>query len=89
MELIVKGSFDRDVAAFTNRYLLEQVQEAMENIIKAKSISHIPNLVKLREYKNFYRILVAKDYRIGIMIRKNTVWVIRFGHRNTIYKYFP
>lgn len=89
MELIVKGTFDRDITSYTNRHLLEMVQEAFENIKNAKSISQIQNLVKLREYKIFYRIQIANDYRMGIIIRKNTVWAIRFGHRNTIYKYFP
>ncbi|MEK6615964.1 MAG: type II toxin-antitoxin system RelE/ParE family toxin [Bacteroidota bacterium] len=89
MELIVKGTFDRDISSYTNQYLLEQVQKSFENIKKAKSISQIQNLVKLSEYKIFYRIQIAADYRIGIIIRKDTVWAIRFGHRNTIYKYFP
>lgn len=89
MELNVKGTFDRDISSYTNRNLLENVQDAFENIKKARSISQIPNLVKLRGYKIFYRIQVANDYRLGIIIRKNTVWAIRFGHRNNIYKYFP
>lgn len=89
MELIVKGTFDRDIAAYTNHYLLEEVEKAIDNIKKAKSTSQIQNLVKLRDYKIFYRILISKDYRMGIIIRKNTVWAVRFGHRNSIYKYFP
>lgn len=89
MELIVKGTFYRDVATHTNRYLLQAVFDAMRNVESAKSISVILNIKKLRKYKNLYRIKVSDDYRIGLIIRKNTVWFVRFGHRSAFYKYFP
>jgi mRNA-degrading endonuclease RelE of RelBE toxin-antitoxin system len=89
MELIVNGSFYRDIAAYTNHNLLEAVYATMNNVENAKSKASICQLIKLRQYKIFYRIKIANDYRIGIIIRKNTVWFVRFGHRSTFYKYFP
>ena len=34
-------------------------------------------------------IKVGGNYRIGIIIRKNIVWFVRFGNRSNFYKYFP
>jgi len=38
MELIAKGTFYRDVAVYTNRYLLQAVFDAMHNVENAKSV---------------------------------------------------
>ncbi len=73
MELVVNGSFYRDISAHTNRDLLENVYEAMNNVEKAKSTANIRHLIKLRKYKTFYRIKIADDYRIGIIIRGKKV----------------
>ena len=89
MELIAKGTFYRDIAVYTNHNLLQAVFVAMSEIEKAKSISEINNLKKLRKYENQYRLKVFGNYRIGLVIKKQTVWFVRFGHRNIFYKYFP
>lgn len=88
MELKFKGQFNRDID-ISNRPLLEKIKEAIENVKDARNISQIRNLKKLRSYQTHYRIRVAQDYRIGIIIRNNTVWFARFGHRNIFYTKFP
>jgi len=89
MELIAKGTFYRDISVYTNHNLLQAVFDVMTGIEKSESIAKINNLKKLRKYKNQYRIKVFGDYRIGVIIKKNKVCFVRFGHRNTFYKYFP
>lgn len=89
MELIVKGTFFRDISAYTNRSLLKEVYDVMQNISNAESILNINNLKKLNKYKHQYRIKILESYRIGIVIQKKKVWLVRFGHRNSFYKYFP
>ena len=89
MELNVKGSFYRDVAAYTNSELLLQIYKAIQNIKSAEYASRIHNLKKLRKYDIHYRIKIAGDYRIGILIKKNKIWFVRFGHRSSFYKKFP
>jgi mRNA interferase RelE/StbE len=89
MELIVKGTFYRDISAYTNRHLLKEVYDVMQNISNADSIFNINDLKKLKKYKNQYRIKILKSYRIGIVVQKNKVWFVRFGHRNSFYKGFP
>ncbi|MFI5218307.1 MAG: type II toxin-antitoxin system RelE/ParE family toxin [Bacteroidia bacterium] len=89
MELNVKGSFDRDVFSFTNTALLNEVYKAIKNVQNAKTIAQINQLKKLEKYSVHYRIKIAGDYRIGVVIRKNKVWFVRFGHRNSFYAKFP
>jgi mRNA interferase RelE/StbE len=89
MELIAKGTFLRDISAYTNRNLLKEVYDVMQNISNAESILNINNLKKLQKYKNQYRIKILESYRIGIIVQKNKVWLVRFGHRSSFYKYFP
>lgn len=88
MELRYKGSFKRNFN-INNRTIVEEVYEAVINVKKASSIGQIHNLKKLRKYKTHYRIRVANDYRIGVIIKDNIVWFANFGHRSTFYKKFP
>jgi mRNA-degrading endonuclease RelE of RelBE toxin-antitoxin system len=88
MELKFKGQFNRDIN-IANKNVLEAVRDAIKNVKQAPSIQHINELKKLRKYKTQYRIKVAEDYRIGVVIHNKTVWFVRFGHRNSIYKIFP
>lgn len=86
MELIVEGSFYRDLKNYTNHNLLNAVYDTIYQVQNAKNISQIQNLIKLEKYNVHYRIKVSDDYRIGIIIRGNKVWFARFGHRNIFYK---
>ena len=88
MELRFKGQFNRDLQNY-NRNILEEVKHTIFNVKSAESISKINHLKKLKRYKTHYRIKIADDYRIGVVIRKNIVWFVRFGHRNKIYDLFP
>lgn len=85
MELKFSGQFNRDID-IRDRNVLDGVRDAILNIKSASTISQIHRLIKLKKYKVHYRIQVAEHYRIGIIIRKNTVWLLRFGHRNIFYK---
>ena len=85
MELRFSGQFTRDIA-HCNREVSREINRAIVNVKNASSVSQIQNLVKLRKYKVHYRIQVAREYRIGILVRGNTVWFSRFGHRSIFYK---
>jgi hypothetical protein len=60
MELKFKGQFNRDIDT-SNRDLLTEIRDAIINVKAAKSISHIRNLKKLRNYQTHYRIKIAED----------------------------
>ncbi len=88
MELRYKGQFNRDID-ISNTIILMAVKDAILNVKNAAGINKIHNLKKLRKYTAHYRIKIDENYRIGLIIRQNTVWLSRFGHRNNFYKYFP
>lgn len=88
MELKFKGQFNRDIDG-GNRAILVAVGEAINNVKQARNLSQVHNFKKLDEYKTHYRIKIANDYRIGIIVRGNIVWFARFGHRSNFYKNFP
>ncbi len=85
MELKFSGQFRRDIAN-RNKALSEEIRNTIKNAKEAQSLSQIQHLVKLKKYEVHYRIRVTENYRIGIIVRGNTVWFSRFGHRNLFYK---
>ena len=87
MELKFSGQFSKDID-INNRKVLEALRDTILNVENAKNTSQIHNLKKLEKYKAHYRIRVADEYRIGVIIRGNIVRFVRFGHRNIFYKKF-
>ena len=88
MKVFSKGTFDRDVAVLSDAVL----REKLEQLEKAPDISQITGLKLLRSYKTHYRIKVITDgssYRIGAVIRGNTIWLVHFLSRKKIYQRFP
>ncbi|HRO41300.1 MAG TPA: hypothetical protein PL009_00595 [Flavipsychrobacter sp.] len=60
----------------------------MQEVIAANKISDVKNLKKLTGFNDYYRIRIG-DYRIGIFLDGETVWLAAFAHRKDIYTYFP
>lgn len=57
-------------------------------IKKYSFIQEVPNLQKLKGYKNFYKIRFG-NYRAGIRITNSQLIFERILHRKDIYKYYP
>jgi len=55
----------------------------------ARDLTAIKNLKKLTDYKFLYRVKISENYRMGLKIQNNKIWLVRFGHRSTFYKEFP
>jgi mRNA-degrading endonuclease RelE of RelBE toxin-antitoxin system len=92
MKIFSRGTFDRDVATLSDTVLLIALREKIEQLEKAPDITHITGLKLLRGYQTHYRIKVITDrtsYRIGALIRGNTIWLVRFLSRKRIYQLFP
>ena len=68
--------------------LSELINDSIENVLAAKSISEIKNIKKMTGYKDYYRIRVG-SYRIGLKIENNIVIFSVLKHRKDIYKRFP
>ena len=92
MNVFTKGTFERDVEGVSDVVLLEALHEKIQQIEIASAIGQITGLKLLRGYKTHYRIkLIANDasFRIGAIIRGNTIWLVRFLPRKKIYQQFP
>lgn len=73
--------------------LTNELKAKVNNIIldfeQAKNISEINQIVKIKGFKDFYRIRI-NDYRIGFkLIEDKRVKIILIAHRKEIYKIFP
>ncbi len=88
MELRFKGKFNKDIANRSQK-VSDEIRETIWNVKLAPDISKIQNLVKLKKHKVHYRVRIANDYRIGVVIRGNKIWFACFGHRSGFYKNFP
>jgi hypothetical protein len=74
----------------------KEIRHALDNknsqIEKAENITHITGVILLEGYSHHYRIIVKSknySYRIGAIIRGETIWVVRFLPRKIVYKKFP
>ncbi len=92
MRIIVKPTFKRDCDKITNNDLLQALAAKVEQIEQAKGYENITGLKPLIGYATMYRIYVKtgkQSYRIGAIIRGNTIWLVRFLSRKRIYGQFP
>ncbi len=81
-------SFTKEYERIKNPKLASEINEAISNVSKAKSIIEIKNLKKIVGHKTAYRIRTG-DYRIGVFIENQTITFAAFDHRSKIYKRFP
>ena len=88
MQVEITKKFSKQVGNCRDNKLRAGIKEIIEKISEAVSISEIKNIKKLKGYKNIYRIRIG-DYRIGILIKNNSIVFAAFDHRSDIYKYFP
>jgi mRNA interferase RelE/StbE len=88
--MIVKidKSFEKDFKKAGNQRLNPKLLATIENIQQAMKLTDIKNIKKLKGSTDLYRIRLG-DYRIGVIINKKEVQLIRFLHRKEIYRYFP
>lgn len=94
MDVRYKPSFSRDLRKIKSDADLNMALfNFLNNVKAAKNIAGILNCKKLEDYTTLYRVKIKlnkkKDYRIGMMIRGNTIWLARLLHRNKIYDEFP
>ncbi|MGA8186095.1 MAG: type II toxin-antitoxin system RelE/ParE family toxin [Terriglobia bacterium] len=88
MKVTYRASFARDLRAIQNRSLLNRIRTIIESVEKAESLAGVPGLKKLQARGDYYRIRLG-DYRIGLIIEKDTVTFVRVLHRREVYRYFP
>lgn len=88
MEVQFESSFQRDLKKIGDRQILGKIKEAILSCKESEKLEDLPNLKKLKGYKNFYRIRV-KTYRIGIEYVDGILIFTRCLARKDIYRFFP
>ncbi len=90
MKTEFKDSFLKDIRIVKNKKLRLRLEHFILAVETAEDLSKIPNLKKLkRQKKNFYYRSRIGNYRVGLIIKENTVVFVRFLNRKEIYRYFP
>jgi mRNA interferase RelE/StbE len=59
-----------------------------EELPKLDSFTKSFNIEKMQGYQNYYKVRFG-NYRVGIQIVNNEVFIERVLHRKEIYRYFP
>jgi mRNA interferase RelE/StbE len=92
MKVIVKGTFDRDTDKARSNELRLALDNKISQIERAKNLSQVTGVKLLQGYSHHYRVVVKSknhSYRIGAIVRSETIWLVRFLPRRIIYKSFP
>jgi mRNA interferase RelE/StbE len=85
-----KDSFLKDIRSIKDKKLLSRLEQFILAVESVDNLSQIPNLKKLKGQKNkvYYRSRMG-NYRVGLVIKQDTVVFLCFLDRKEIYRYFP
>ena len=82
-------SFEKSLDKIKNKSLFQRIEKIVLDFEKAKSLTELPNIIKLTGYKYYYRLRIG-EYRVGFeKINENVLRFIIVAHRKDIYKLFP
>jgi mRNA interferase RelE/StbE len=87
MRYKIAKQFLRDLKNIDDKSIRVSVVKIVEKMENANNISDI-HFIKLRGFDSFYKKRI-RNYRIGIILEKDTVLFCRVLHRQNIYKKFP
>ncbi len=88
MKTSFTASFAKDLQRVKERTTRQRVAALITAMEQAPSTEEMVNLKRLKGANRAYRIRLG-DYRVGILIRNDTVTFVRFLQRREIYCYFP
>lgn len=88
MKVAFKRSFLKSVKKLKDQKLKDAIADSIEQIEASENLSDIKNLKKLQEFSDFYPIRIG-DYRIGIEVLDDVIYLAAFAHRKDIYGNFP
>ena len=88
MEIRYGSRFARDVARTRNPDFRRRLEEVIEDLKRASSLTEVSNVRGIVGWEGHYRIRVG-DYRLGIEMDGETVILRRAGHRREFNRYFP
>ncbi len=88
MKVPFTESFLKDVEALGDSAVKKRVRKVIAQAEQAATLKDIRNLKKLKGGDEYYRIRTG-DYRLGLVLQKDTITFVRCLHRKDIYRYLP
>ena len=89
MKTLFRESFWRDVRKnVKDKKILIRIDEIIEEVVAAASISEIKNVKKMKGAANAYRIRIG-SFRLGCFLEGDAIEFVRCLPRKDIYRYFP
>ncbi len=88
MIVAFEKSFKKDLADINDKKILLSVKNLIIDLESYSSLNEIQNLKRLKSEGKYYRIRVG-NYRIGLIVENNKIYLLRILHRKEIYRYFP
>ncbi len=88
MEIRYHNQFNRDLRRLSNPSLAARVEQVIEELKAASTISDVRGVRRMTSAGEHYRIRI-REYRLGITMDSETVILRRFLPRGEIYRYFP
>ena len=88
MEVRFSRPFEKDLKSVSDKRLVLKVDEIIESLKEAESLSGISNIKKIKGHIDCYRIRIG-NYRLGLLVENKTIWLARLMDRKEIYRYFP
>lgn len=84
-----RKSFVKDLKRHAkDKQLLARIQGIILEVEAADTLTAINNLKKLKAEGSYFRIR-SGNYRLGLIVKNETVTFVRALHRSEIYRYFP
>ncbi len=83
-----KASFGKDLKNIKNPDVLARIKDAIEGVEAAQTLQDVAGLKKLKGGGNTFRLRIG-EFRIGILLEKDSVVFVRCLNRKEIYRYFP
>ena len=88
MKVVFKRSFLKALKKLKDPKLKNAIAESIEQIEASKNLPELKSVKKLQGFSNCYRIRIG-DYRIGMEVQDDVVYLAAFAHRKDIYGKFP
>ena len=88
MKTAYRKRFLKDMARLPAKVRRQVETFSFETVPQADSLEEIGNVEKMHGYKNCYKVRFG-SYRIGLIVREDTVYFERALNRRDIYRYFP
>ena len=89
MKIDADKKFLKDFRQIQDNKIRNKIEKLILQIKDADSIFEIPNIKKLADHDEFYRIKFDYNYRIGLSFKDGMIILMRVSSREGFYKIFP